>query len=277
MSGPIDLGDSLPLEYLVADSAGAPVNAATAVLTVTPRNGAPVTVPVTASPTGTYNPTTPYVPATAGEYTVRFLCTGPPVAITDVYNVQSADPQGLFSLDDARTILQLPSGDTSKDGLLREYIAGVTTVVERICGPQILRAVTQTYNGGKVAILLPSNVSAVTTVVESGITLTPVTDYTVDTRASILYRGSTLGVTCFKSGIQNISVTFTKGNQAVPANVLLGARLILRHTWQGTQQGFRPQLGAPDTAVETVNGIGYLIPHQAMAYLQASPALPGFA
>ena len=56
------------------------------------------------------------------------------------------------------------------------------------------------------------------------------------------------------------------------------AQLILRHLWQGTQQGYRPQFGSPDTSVvEQQNIAGYLVPRMAVEMLRGRPANPGAA
>jgi hypothetical protein len=183
----------------------------------------------------------------------------------------------VIGLTEARAICRIPTGDTTNDALLTQYAAAVCLVVDHLVGRQTSTQVTQKYDGGNAGILLPSNLISVDTVVEDTITLTTA-DYTVDLRACILYRGSPLAVFSFIPGIQNISVTFTTGVAATAANVLTGAELILRHFWQGTQQGARPQFGAADSStVQVTNVLGYLIPNVAIAFLSASPPQPGFA
>jgi hypothetical protein len=184
----------------------------------------------------------------------------------------------IFDLPGARAILRLPPSDSGNDDLICTYINAITAVVEHLSGKQFPVTVTQTYDGGSAGILLPSNTTVVTAVVENIVTLTPPGDYTFDPRACILYRGSPLAVFSFIPGIQNVSITFTKGNATVAANIITGSELILRHFWQGTQQGNRPAFGAPDSAVgKTTNVLGYLIPNVAISFLKASPPQPGFA
>jgi hypothetical protein len=275
-----DLGDPIPLVFKTVDAAGNPANVGAAVLTITLPDGT-TTLPAVAAPNpvGTYQPTTPYISVQAGRHGVRWVGTGANAqSYDDAFDVLPAEAGFLFSLADARAICRIPAGDNGNDELIRTYIGAVTVVVEYLCGKQIKTQVTQTYDGGNAGILLPSNLISVDTVIEAGVVLTPVQDYTVDTRSCILYRGSPMAVFSFIPGIQNISVMFTKGNPVIPANVQLGAELILRHFWQGTQQGNRPAFGSPDSSTEqTVNVLGYLIPHAAMSFLKASPALAGFA
>lgn len=274
-----DLGDPIPLVFKTVDAAGAAANVTTAVLTITLPDGTTVLPTVGApSPTGTYQPATPYISTQAGRASVRWVGTGTNAqSYTDAFDVLPSDPGFLFSVADARTILRIPATDTGSDELLRQYVGAVTAIVEFLCGKQVKQTVTQTYDGGNAGILLPSNLISVTSVVENTVTLAT-TDYTVDPLACILYRGSPMAVFSFIPGIQNISVTFTKGNSVIAPNVLMGAELILKHFWSGTQQGNRPTFGQADTSTaQTTNVLGYLIPNVAMSFLKASPALPGFA
>lgn len=277
-----DIGDVVPLQVTVADATGTPANATTVTLTLTLPDGTAVTGTssgtVTNPAPGVYQFNYPVVQA--GRHRVSWAATGANAsAFSDVFDAYPTDPGYLFSLADARAICRTAANDTSNDELLRTYIAAVTLVVEYLCGKQIKTSVTQTYNGGAAGIVLPSNLISVDTVIENTLTLTPNLDYTVDLRSCIVYRGSPLAVFSFVPGIQNITVTFTKGNVVIPANVLMGAELILRHFWQGTQQGpIRASFSEPDTAVsQTTNVLGYLIPNVAMTFLKASPAMPGFA
>jgi len=274
----IDLGDPLPdLAIKVTDSAGLPADAGSVTLTVTLPDGTTSTPTVAHDGVGAYSAV--QMATVPGRYLISWVAAAPNACtFKDVRDVASADPAFLFSLEDARQMLQLPAADTAKDELIRTYIGAVTVVVEYVCGKQTRTSVTQTYDGGAAGILLPSNLFSVDTVVENDLTLTPNQDYTVDLRSCILYRGSPLAVFAFIPGIQNVTVTFTKGNTVIAPNVQLGAEMILRHFWNGSQQGLRPQFGTPDTSTgQNTKILGYLIPNAAMTLLQASPRQPGFA
>ena len=273
----IDIGDPVPnLAVTVKDPTGAPADAGAIVLTLTLPDATTTAPTVTHTGTGAYSAT--YVTTLVGRYTVRWVATGANACtFADAFDVAPADPGGLFSISDARAILRLPAGDTGNDDLLRFYVAAVTAITEHLCGKQVKASTTRTFDGGSAGIILPSNLISVDTVIENTLTLAA-TDYTVDPVACILYRGSPLAVFSFIPGIQNITVTYTRGVTVIAPNVQAGAELTLRHFWQGTQQGNRPAFGAPDSAAaQQTNVLGYLVPNAAMAFFEASPPSAGFA
>lgn len=190
----------------------------------------------------------------------------------------------LLTLAQARDAVRLPPADTTHDDkLLDTYIPAVTAVVEDVTGPIIASTGrTHTTNGGVTTILLPSAAAAVTSVVEDGVTLTPVTDYVVDLERGMIFRGAGTEACCipFARGRLNVVVTYTAGTAAgtadVPANIKLAARIILRALFQAEEQGQRPQLGTSNSDTVTTPS-GYSLPKRAYQLLRANPRMPGFA
>jgi hypothetical protein len=188
----------------------------------------------------------------------------------------------VLSLTDARSALRLPTADTSNDAdLSATYIPAVTTIVEDVAGPIMSRTgQTWTVDGGKTSILLPSAVTAVTSVVESGATLVANVDYTVNLKSGIVTRGSTQTPYIFLPGQQNIVITYSVGYAAaaanVNANVKLAARIILAQLFQADQQGARPQFGSNDVELVSTPS-GFAVPRRAYELLRATPNVPGFA
>lgn len=188
----------------------------------------------------------------------------------------------ILALTDARAALRLPAADTSNDtDLTATYIPAVTIIVEDMTGPIMARTgLTWTRDGGRTSILLPSGVTAVTSVVESGTTLVANVDYTVNLVAGVVTRGSMQQPYIFLPGQQNIVVTYSVGSAAsstqVAANVKLAARIILAHLWQADQQGPRPAFGTNEVEV-TQTPSGFAIPRRAYELLRATPNAPGFA
>lgn len=182
----------------------------------------------------------------------------------------------ILTLPDARAALRLPTADTSNDAdLTATYIPAVTLIVEDVAGPQTNRTgLTWTADGGTSAILLPSAVTSVTSVVESGVTLSA-SDYVVDLNSGIVHRGSTSAPQEFLYGRQNIVITYEAAITA-PANVKLAARIILAHLFQADQQGARPDFGSNDVEIVTTPS-GFAIPRRAAELLRATPNMPGFA
>jgi len=184
----------------------------------------------------------------------------------------------ILTLAEARAALRLTATDTTHDGdLSTYYIPAVTPVVEDLTGPIMpVTGLTWTVDGGRVSILLPSTISAVTSVAESARVLVANVDYTVNLRSATVTRGSMQQPYIFLPGQQNIVITYDVGNAVIPPNVKLAARIILRQLWQADQQGYRPTFGAPDSDTVTTPS-GFAIPKRAFELLQPTRNMPGFA
>lgn len=182
----------------------------------------------------------------------------------------------ILSLPDARKAIGLPGTDTtSDDDLTATYIPAVTITVEDMIGPQSAQTgISWTADGGNHSVLLPTSVTAVTEVVESGQTL-DVGDYVVDLDAGIVSRGTALSPMAFQPGYQNVVVTYNAGTTA-RANVVLAARIILAHLWTADDQGDRPDWAGPEDEIVSTPS-GYAIPRRAARLLTPSDDVPGFA
>lgn len=192
----------------------------------------------------------------------------------------------ILTIADARTACRIPSADTSNDAdLTGTYIPAVTIVVEDMAGPVMTQTgLTWTVDGGRTFVNLPTKVTAVTSVTETGTALVAGVDYTVNLRAGIVTRGSTQQPYIFLPGQQNIVVTYNAGYAAASTNVLahhkLAARIILRQMWQADQQGTGAgrQINGAGNDLDTVSTpSGFLIPRRAFELLKATPNVPGFA
>jgi hypothetical protein len=134
-------------------------------------------------------------------------------------------------------------------------------------------SVTETFDGGQSAILLRSTpLISVTTVVESGTTLTAA-DYTADTSAGIVFRGGQQSPRCWLWGRQNVVVTFVAGYITPPRVARKVALNGVQRMWAGSQQMPHPSMD--DFGAEQQAAAGTLTPLEMAAYnaLRA----PGFA
>jgi len=180
---------------------------------------------------------------------------------------------GLITLAEARSSLGWATGQTADDADLEKYIEAATPVIENITGPLIARTgVVFTLDGGRTRLVLPTRFNTVTTLVESGVT---VTDFVAEPSAGIITGGTTGSPRYFASGVQNIVVTVTTGAATVPANVNLATRELVRHLWQQGRQANIPSFGEgpPDNMVP----MGFAVPKRVMELLQSSPRIAGFA
>src|SRR6266508_4521861 len=266
---PYDLSDSIPIAIDVKDAAGALANATTVVLTITLPDGTTST-PTVANPpavTGQYRYT--HTATMEGRHTWRFVTTNPNTAYQDVFEIREAATPALLSLADAKAHLNITG--TSSDDELREYLEGITKVVEDYVGPIVRRTYTRRVRGGVCKIALPhtqvTDITAVTLVSDGSSPLT-LTDLTVDTPS---------GMFGLKTGgylpYGELDVTYKVGRSYVQPNWTLAAKMILKHAWE-TQLGNLPSIQGDEVIIP---GAGYLVPYRAMALLQPDTVPVGFA
>ena len=160
----------------------------------------------------------------------------------------------ILTVSDAQTSL----GVTGSEGDLQDYVSAATAIVEDITGPVIQRSVSETFDGGQLAVILKYPVVEVTTVTENGVTVDS-TGYTATAGQRIMWRGGQTLSLAWAVGRQNVTVAYTAGivsdYSSVPANLRLAARELVRVWWQVGRQGNRPGFGdAPDDTVYTPSG-----------------------
>lgn len=181
----------------------------------------------------------------------------------------------LVTVAEVKKSLRIADATTTWDDDLADYVTAATPVIEDVTGPMVTGSRSLTFDGGVAAVLLPATVQSVTSVTENG---DEITDWTPNLASGIVYGGQRLAPRWFFPGRQNIVVTYTAGayatTAAVPKNVKLAARELVRHWWQQGQQGQRPSMGDQPTA-ETPSG--FAVPHRVLQLLKSTPAMPGFA
>lgn len=268
---PFDLGDTVRLNASSTDAAGTLTTAATAVLTVTLPDGTTVTPSVPAPLyAGMY--VVDYVTVQPGRHAVRWVFTTPSNAYTDSFDVRESAPPGILSLADAKQHLNKTT--TTDDDEIRSWVESITAGIEGLCGPVIVRTVTERHDGRKVPVicLRQTPVLSVTSVVAilTGGTTYTVADLDVDTVTGVVQRkdGGTL--------TGPLRVTYSAGRRIVPAAMSSAGRIILQHLWRTQQGPGRPQLGTGDFDVtEPIAGFGYAIPNRALQLLEPYRLPPG--
>jgi hypothetical protein len=282
-----DVGDPAPLAVNTRDAAGVLANVGAMTCTVTLPDQTAATPAVTNASTGLY--TAAYVIVQAGHHTVRWVATGAnAAATTDSFDVRPAANPVFMSLDDARKTLKLPSADTSRDEMLRDYIDAVTCVIEDMWGSVVPRVWQEQHEPGLSTISLNHQpVIAVTAVSEyRGATPFAVTQvatpdiatafsYTFDPATCTLERRTSGGYPMPWYG--EVWVTYTAGSTVIPGNVLLAGRELLRHLWQNGQQAGRPQLGGMPGDDTVYSPSGYAMTRRIAELLGDPRKAPGFA
>jgi hypothetical protein len=233
-----DLGDVATLAIQIKDATGTLANAGTVTCTVTAPDATTSLPTVVNGSTGNYQVT--FTPTQIGLYGVRWVATGANAgSYTDVLDV--ADPAYLpvVSLTEAKDYLNITT--SSYDEKLRGLITTATAIAEQYCNRAIARkTITQTFSGGKTFLQLwMPEVLNLVSVVENGVTLAA-TDYVLNKKSGILFRGTYAYTVPWIIGVDNVTVTYVAGQSAPAADLRDGVLEILRWKWNNTQQNGRP-------------------------------------
>jgi hypothetical protein len=240
----LNLGGIIRLTLTVKDDAGALTNPSTATLTIIQPDGTTATPTVTLPPAVTGTLVVDFAPVQAGLHSAHWLTGNPTVAEDDVIVAERAGSM-LISVDEAVGRLRASGVITSDaDREQLQWLCMVASdAVERDLGRLILRrSVTETYDGvGEQIVLRQHPVISVTTVVESGTTLTG-TDWVLNTSRGSLYRGTSTNELWWESGRQNVTVTYVAGYADPPRSVREVALGTVQELWQASQQAEHPLL-----------------------------------
>lgn len=275
---PFPLGSSVPLVTTIADPDGVPTNPTTIVLTVTRPDGTVDTPTPVNTQTGTY--AVDYLPATAGLYTVRWVTTGPALALVDVIDVRPAAPGMIVSLADAKRKCKIPRESTEHDDTLRGYIETVTTAVEDHLHEAIIRrTVTEDIWvdwADEVCLSITPVISLTSADTVDSVTSWNVADLRVDSNSGVVY-----GLPTVRPFHGMVRFVYDVGQLVIPANYSTGSLIIIEHLWQTE----RPQVrnggpfaggGYEDTANTTfVGAFGFAIPNRALEILGKPPVIGG--
>jgi hypothetical protein len=249
----LNLGGVIRLTYAVKNDVGAAANPSSATLTITQPDGTVAAgTTITLPPSATGSLVYDFTPIQAGLHSVHWSTTVPTTAEDDVF---TAAPPGsmMVSVDEAVNHLNASGVITSDaDRETLQWLCFVATdAVERDLGRVIVRrTVTETYNGGNNAIILQSTpVVSITTVVDSGATLSAL-DYVLD--GSILYRGTTSYSSYFTRGRMSVVVTYVAGYSNPPPVCRQAALTLIQSLWQTSQTAFHP--GLDETSFESFAG-----------------------
>ncbi len=272
-----EVGQTATVALKVYDSTGAlaDLGGGNPTCTVTKPDGTTTTATVTKPSTGNYQGA--YVTTSAGRHRFTFTGSGTnsgALPWSDVADVWPADPRFIISLADAKAALNTPAGARVNDDELRLYIAATTEIIEDIVGAVLSTTRTQTFDGGRNAILLSERATSITSVTVGG---TTTTNYVANLSSGVVYAGAT-GVDWFTDGMQNVTVAYTTGSSSIDPNVILAAREEVSFLYQLGQQGGRPSLGGsvPDMSWTPS---GFAVPKRVIELCAPSMArrMPGIA
>lgn len=268
-----EVGQSVARSVAVTSDGSTPANVGTMTCDVTKPDGTTATASVTNPSTGRYVAT--YTASMSGRHYFVWTATGAnsgAFPYTDVADVWPADPRLIISLADAKA--ELNHVTDVNDDELRLYIAATTPIVEELAGRVLVATLTETFDGGRRAVLLSERASAITSVTVDGTALAA-SDYTADLASGIVYAGGSSTPSTFSWGRQNVVVVYTVGAAAIDPNVVQAARVITAHLYKVGQQRKGKNAQADDVVIAS----GYAVPKRALELLRgrSSYRMPGMA
>lgn len=178
----------------------------------------------------------------------------------------------LLTVAELRSLLNVATGELADADLVQTYIDAVTEVVEDLSRPIIDGPRTLTFSGAGSALTAPWPFSSVTSVVESGVTLTG-SDYYFNGDAGIIWRGTSTAGLSWATGSDNVTVVVQAGSVPTGAQTLAAVKLF-KHLWRDRTMPRLSGTFAPDT---TYTPSGFAVPHEVAELLMTVPRFPGFA
>ncbi|MEW2518132.1 hypothetical protein [Actinacidiphila alni] len=287
-------GQDVGITTTVLDSTGAPATGGLVTeVTVTDPAGT-VTSPAAADTGGgTFTAVVPAV-AAPGVWRYRWTATGPGINWADEGQFQVRPPgvEQVVDLASVKAHLNLNAADTRQDDELQGFILAAADLARDVVGPLLPEQHTEWHNGGTTTLSLDwrpvASVLSVTeyiaatswTLTEQPLgTSTDAYGYTVDLDRGQITRRAVGDAVPFPVGVNNVCVVYTAGRGgAMPWSVRLGALELIRHLWQLTQQGGRPQFGG--AGLDSDGGpvpSGFALPNRVLELWKPYKRPPGIA
>jgi len=186
------------------------------------------------------------------------------------------------------------AGIDADDTLAAAYITSVSRLLDKVCGPIVVRTVTgEVHDGGdgthEVVQLDEWPVDSVTTVTEyqgntavtvteEAVTTSPSPGFLCDFSTGALYRRAGKVDWCWYRGRRNIVVTYEAGRYADTASVderfKRACLITLRNLWQ-KEQGMGTVTFGPDG--QPVVGATFALPNAAAAFIREDIRTSGWA
>jgi hypothetical protein len=276
---PIDLGDSKTRSINLTNAAGAAADAdSLPTYAVTLFDGtAGISPTVVHGVTGEYYVVYPTVQVGLHQEVWSATVGGVPVVIRRNFTVEQV-ANSFIDTDEALAHLRASGVIVSAADLeqLRWLCSVACGAVQDDLGRTIARASkTQTFDGGRTAVLLGHTpVMSITTVTENGTTVAG-TGYTANLSAGILYRGGQQSPQPWSWGVQNVVVTYVAGYTDPPRIARKVALNGVQRMWQSSQQMPHPYLDDVGAQEAIFGAAGTLTPLELAAY--NSLRAPGFA
>lgn len=247
------------------------------VLTVTRPDSTTDTPSVTeTTPAGTYAATV--IPTLPGRYVLSWSSPSVDATYGDVINVFPSDPRFIIGIQEAKSVLRIPPGQTGMEDDLRMILAATTIVLETLVDTIVAKPFVQETDGGRPSIVLWHKVTEGSdlTVKVNGIVQVEERDYVVDRRAMIVHAGSRTSPGWFPPGRLNVEITYSTGSSIIDPAIRLATSTMVKHLYAILTSGhnqFPVDEGAEGGATMVKE---YLVPNMVIALCKSAPKLPGF-
>lgn len=287
------VGGQVPLTWTNTDTAGNPQDAATLTsvsVTVYQPDGTTKVITSMSTPAlthagaGTYEAI--FTATQAGHHAFTWASTDStyPGAFGDSFEVQSLPDSTIVSLAEAKEILHLQS--TSQfDAIVQGYNAAATNWIEYVCGPVIVKTITETLDAfGMTTVLtrppwlawvpwtvVPADLQALGIVLPSPPSpMIRVQVYGIEYPASQLYCDPERGLVSQTSRLPFFYGAYrwqySAGRPIIPAGIYEAAKIVLEHLFM-VERGGVGALTAGESEETTMTGFGFAVPNRAVSLL----------
>lgn len=271
------LGQPIRVDTSITDpSTGDPLDAGALKLTVKKPDGTTqdYTTPAHdgAAGSGTYHQVIPPADTTlVGPYLYWWTATGAGAGVSEPESFDTYDPAAatILTLGEARAQLQIPSANRTVDGLIGDWLAGITATVEKHKHEVIAqRAVTDrlTLCGSRRFRLWSTPVISLTSLASlDGATTWVVSPSAMDVEADT-------GLVEILSGDRpsgRVKAVYQAGYLAIPENYKQGALLILQQLWETRRGVGNVPAGIVGAEESYDTRSSYDIPRKALEWLGA--------
>ena len=274
---PYDLGGVAVLTFTAYDTGGAPAAPGAITLSVTLPDGSTASPAPQLVSVGVYQAF--FLTSQPGRHTYRWLATGTPGpgvgvgADGDSFDVLPVLTGTVISQAECLDELNLTSATQTLQTRAREHNQAVTFVLEKLCGPIVVRTVTERYlESGEAEIIMLRKIPVYQPATQPHpiISITPVLTYGLTWDLSLLTVDLETGTLRHVAGLPfwngPYDISYTAGRPIVPTNIMIAARIILRHLWSL----YRGGAGANSqgyAADDVTMMYGYAIPNRALEIL----------
>ena len=306
MGSPYDLGASVPpadITLQLTDGSGNPANPGSGpVLTITLPDRTTATPAVASASTGTWSLAAPWTVTQAGHHLWAWSWSGALVAaspVVDSFEVRESPDVTIIAHSEARSILKVPDGDTSRDNDIRGYSTAITEWVEQKVGQVVTRQVTENVRSqGRVLTLgtPPVRTDLGTTLSTTNrrdgsttnglVSITPlmtygfmyaIDDLLVDGETGIIRHAAGLSFFYSADTYFQYQAVYWAGRKVIPWGITEGAKIALKHLY-AVERGSAPSRAVGYGESETVQiGYGYAIPNRAAQMILTHAGSTGLA